>query len=133
MEIHWPARASRCERTRGYKRPPGLQSTARRQGHVAQRASAESNPLAGRIGISETSSRAILVYILIRRLKCGLLRKQVGGALLRRSCDLIEIAPRNFFLLNGIGALQIMLDKGQEDDWFSSTFIWHAGDHCGCA
>ncbi len=27
------------------------------------------------------------------------------------------------FLAVGIGALQIMLDKGQEDDWFSSDFI----------
>jgi DHA2 family multidrug resistance protein len=27
------------------------------------------------------------------------------------------------FLALGIGALQIMLDKGQEDDWFSSDFI----------
>jgi MFS transporter, DHA2 family, multidrug resistance protein len=26
-------------------------------------------------------------------------------------------------LVVGVGALQIMLDKGQEDDWFSSTFI----------
>ena len=43
----------------------------------------------------------------------------------------------------GVGALQIMLDKGQEDDWFGSHFIvtlakgdvtqflfWHAGRHC---
>src|SRR5271169_4016814 len=27
------------------------------------------------------------------------------------------------FLATGIGALQIMLDKGQEEDWFSSDFI----------
>ena len=26
-------------------------------------------------------------------------------------------------LVLGVGALQIMLDKGQEDDWFSSHFI----------
>ena len=28
----------------------------------------------------------------------------------------------------GIGALQIVLDKGQEEDWFSSTLITVAGD-----
>ena len=29
----------------------------------------------------------------------------------------------------GIGALQIVLDKGQEEDWFSSRFITVAGDY----
>ena len=29
----------------------------------------------------------------------------------------------------GIGALQIVLDKGQEDDWFSSTVHHRAGRH----
>ena len=33
--------------------------------------------------------------------------------------DYIGIA----FLTLGIGALQILLDKGQEDDWFGSRFI----------
>ena len=31
----------------------------------------------------------------------------------------------------GIGALQIVLDKGQEDDWFSSQLIIDAGDRRG--
>ena len=26
-------------------------------------------------------------------------------------------------LVIGVGALQVMLDKGQEEDWFGSTFI----------
>ncbi len=33
-------------------------------------------------------------------------------------------------LVLGMGALQIMLDKGQEDDWFSSRFISIAGGSC---
>ena len=33
--------------------------------------------------------------------------------------DYIGIA----LLALGVGALQIMLDKGQEDDWFGSRFI----------
>jgi MFS transporter, DHA2 family, multidrug resistance protein len=28
-------------------------------------------------------------------------------------------------LVIGMGALQIVLDKGQEDDWFGSSFIIH--------
>ncbi len=31
------------------------------------------------------------------------------------------------YLALGIGALQIMLDKGQEDDWFGSHFILTLG------
>jgi DHA2 family multidrug resistance protein len=33
--------------------------------------------------------------------------------------DYIGIA----FLVMGVGALQVMLDRGQQDDWFSSSFI----------
>lgn len=33
----------------------------------------------------------------------------------------------------GLGAMQIMLDKGQQDDWFESNFIlWMAGVSIGC-
>ena len=35
------------------------------------------------------------------------------------------------FLAVGIGALQVLLDKGQEDDWFGSRFITDARYHCG--
>lgn len=43
--------------------------------------------------------------------------KRLKGAVVR--VDYIGIA----FLSVGIGALQILLDKGQEDDWFGSHFI----------
>ena len=43
--------------------------------------------------------------------------KTVKGALAR--IDYIGMS----LLVLGVGALQIMLDKGQEDDWFSSHFI----------
>ncbi len=41
---------------------------------------------------------------------------------IRRSSKVIDY-PGIGFLALGIGALQIMLDKGQEEDWFGSRFI----------
>jgi DHA2 family multidrug resistance protein len=41
---------------------------------------------------------------------------------IRRRSKIVDY-PGIGFLALGIGALQIMLDKGQEDDWFSSHFI----------
>src|ERR1700758_1511940 len=43
--------------------------------------------------------------------------KRVKGALAR--IDYVGVS----LLVLGVGALQIMLDKGQEDDWFGSRFI----------
>jgi len=43
--------------------------------------------------------------------------KRLGGAAIK--IDYIGVS----FLALGVGALQIMLDKGQEDDWFGSHFI----------
>ena len=43
--------------------------------------------------------------------------KRVSGAIAR--IDYIGVS----LLILGVGALQIMLDKGQEDDWFGSQFI----------
>ena len=44
--------------------------------------------------------------------------------LVRRTRDEIKLDYIGFSLLAlGVGALQIMLDKGQEDDWFGSHFI----------
>ena len=34
-------------------------------------------------------------------------------------------------LVVGLGALQVVLDKGERDDWFSSAFITRAGHHRG--
>ncbi len=41
---------------------------------------------------------------------------------IRRRAGAIDYVGMGFLVL-GIGALQIMLDKGQEEDWFSSRFI----------
>jgi MFS transporter, DHA2 family, multidrug resistance protein len=41
---------------------------------------------------------------------------------IRRTSEVVDYAGIGFLAL-GIGALQIMLDKGQEADWFSSHFI----------
>src|SRR2546430_3628974 len=41
---------------------------------------------------------------------------------IRRSAQRIDYWGIGFFIF-GIGCLQIMLDKGQEEDWFSSRFI----------
>ena len=43
--------------------------------------------------------------------------KRVAGAISR--IDYIGVS----LLVLGVGALQVMLDKGQEDDWFGSSFI----------
>jgi DHA2 family multidrug resistance protein len=45
-------------------------------------------------------------------------------AYLRRAGQAIKIDYWGiFFLITGMGGLQIVLDKGQQDDWFSSSFI----------
>ena len=33
----------------------------------------------------------------------------------------------------GVGALQMVLDKGQEEDWFASNWMVGAGDRCAVA
>ncbi|HEX8813593.1 MAG TPA: DHA2 family efflux MFS transporter permease subunit, partial [Terracidiphilus sp.] len=43
--------------------------------------------------------------------------KRIKGALAK--FDYVGVS----FLILGVGALQVMLDKGQEDDWFGSRFI----------
>lgn len=60
----------------------------------------------------------ILTFLLVRRFVEDppyLSRLKKGGVKL----DYVGIA----FLAVGIGALQVLLDKGQEDDWFGSHFI----------
>jgi DHA2 family multidrug resistance protein len=48
--------------------------------------------------------------------------------IVRRKVSEIKLDYIGFsFLAIGVGALQIMLDKGQEDDWFSSHFILSLG------
>ena len=44
--------------------------------------------------------------------------KRIEGGGIR--IDYIGLA----LLVVGVGALQIMLDKGQEEEWFESTFIF---------
>ena len=60
----------------------------------------------------------ILTWFLVRRFveDPPYLTKQKGAGV---KLDYIGIALLTF----GIGALQILLDKGQEDDWFGSTFL----------
>src|SRR5215470_16073201 len=60
----------------------------------------------------------IMTWFLVRRFveDPPYLSKQKGAGV---KLDYIGIA----LLTLGIGALQILLDKGQEDDWFGSTFI----------
>src|SRR5437879_4984283 len=41
---------------------------------------------------------------------------------IRRKSETVDYIGMGFLVL-GIGALQVMLDKGQEDDWFASQFI----------
>lgn len=60
----------------------------------------------------------IITWLLVRRFVEDppyLKRLKAAGVKL----DYVGIA----FLVVGIGALQILLDKGQEDDWFGSSFI----------
>jgi len=60
----------------------------------------------------------ILALILVSRLiEDPPWAKKVAGALSR-----IDYVGMSLLVL-GVGALQIMLDKGQEDDWFGSKFI----------
>ena len=51
--------------------------------------------------------------------------KRLSGAGIR--VDYIGIA----LLALGVGALQVVLDKGQEDDWFGSHFILTLVRDCG--
>jgi len=60
----------------------------------------------------------IMTWLLVRRfVEDPPYLKRLKGAGVR--LDYLGIA----FLVIGIGALQILLDKGQEDDWFGSNFI----------
>ena len=60
----------------------------------------------------------IITWLLVRRfVEDPPYLKRLKGAGVR--LDYVGIA----FLVVGIGALQILLDKGQEDDWFGSSFI----------
>ncbi|HKD01162.1 MAG TPA: DHA2 family efflux MFS transporter permease subunit [Terriglobales bacterium] len=60
----------------------------------------------------------IMTWLLVRRfVEDPPYLKRLKGAGAR--LDYLGIA----FLVIGIGALQILLDKGQEDDWFGSNFI----------
>ena len=60
----------------------------------------------------------IMTWLLVRRfVEDPPYLKRLKGAGVK--LDYIGIA----FLIIGIGALQILLDKGQEDDWFGSNFI----------
>jgi len=60
----------------------------------------------------------IITWLLVRRVveDPPYLRRLKGAGV---KLDYVGIA----FLVVGIGALQILLDKGQEDDWFGSRFI----------
>jgi MFS transporter, DHA2 family, multidrug resistance protein len=60
----------------------------------------------------------VITWLLVRRFveDPPYLRRLKGAGV---KLDYVGIA----FLIIGIGALQIVLDKGQEDDWFSSNFI----------
>jgi DHA2 family multidrug resistance protein len=60
----------------------------------------------------------VITWLLVRRfVEDPPYLKRLKGAGLK--LDYLGIA----FLVVGIGALQILLDKGQEDDWFGSNFI----------
>src|SRR5262249_36158547 len=60
----------------------------------------------------------IITWLLVRRfVEDPPYLKRLKGAGVK--LDYLGIA----FLVVGIGALQILLDKGQEDDWFGSNFI----------
>ena len=60
----------------------------------------------------------VITWLLVRRFveDPPYLRRLKGAGV---KLDYLGIA----FLIVGIGALQILLDKGQEDDWFGSNFI----------
>jgi DHA2 family multidrug resistance protein len=57
------------------------------------------------------------VFLVLRLVEDPPYLKRVSGAGIR--VDYIGIA----LLTLGVGALQVLLDKGQEDDWFGSRFI----------
>ncbi len=59
----------------------------------------------------------IALFLVLRMIEDPPWAKRVSGAFAR--IDYIGVS----FLVLGVGALQVMLDKGQEDDWFGSHFI----------
>ena len=59
----------------------------------------------------------LAIFLVMRMVEDPPYLKQLRGAGVR--LDYIGLA----FLAIGIGALQVVLDKGQEDDWFGSSFI----------
>lgn len=59
----------------------------------------------------------IALFLVLRLIEDPPWAKRVAGAIAR--VDYIGVS----LLIIGVGALQIMLDKGQEDDWFGSKFI----------
>jgi DHA2 family multidrug resistance protein len=59
----------------------------------------------------------IALFLVYRLIEDPPWAKSVAGALSR--IDYVGVS----LLVLGVGALQIMLDKGQEDDWFGSHFI----------
>src|SRR5277367_949082 len=59
----------------------------------------------------------IALFLVYRLIEDPPWAKRIKGALAK--FDYVGVS----FLVLGVGALQIMLDKGQEDDWFGSRFI----------
>jgi DHA2 family multidrug resistance protein len=59
----------------------------------------------------------IALFLVYRLIEDPPWAKRISGAIAR--VDYIGVS----LLIIGVGALQIMLDKGQEDDWFGSHFI----------
>jgi DHA2 family multidrug resistance protein len=59
----------------------------------------------------------IALFLVYRMIEDPPWAKRVAGAIAR--IDYVGVS----LLILGVGALQIMLDKGQEDDWFGSPFI----------
>ena len=67
---------------------------------------------------------------------CSLFTSPHPGRRIRRSASVEEGGIRVDYmglsmLALGVGSLQIVLDKGQEDDWFGSHFHHDPGDHRG--
>ena len=59
----------------------------------------------------------VALFLVLRLIEDPPWAKRVSGAIAR--IDYIGVS----LLVLGVGALQVMLDKGQEDDWFGSHFI----------
>ena len=59
----------------------------------------------------------IALFLVYRLIEDPPWAKRIKGALAK--FDYVGVS----FLVLGVGALQVMLDKGQEDDWFGSRFI----------